>query len=208
MLQGALIGMVVGLVMAYLKWQKNKKRGASVLLAFASGGKAAGLEALNKTTPAMPEIKATQIVPQQERMAALAVIGDAGRIMQEIKLHRGKLKITAQVHGIALLGARVRGVSEASSQLTALATQMEQEGGSLMAAVKTKLRTYADLAGALDGSPLPPESGAAANRLTASENPMSSLVVMAALAMATEKVGGDAHVLRSKIRESTQAFDR
>lgn len=208
MLQGALIGLIVGGIMAYLTWQKNKKRGASVLLAFASGGKEEALRALNAATPAMPGLKANHVVPQQERMAALAVIGDGEAIMEEIKLHRGKLNLTAQVQGIGLLGARVRGVKEASGQLNELATKMEQEGGALMGAVKAKLRTYADLASALDETPLPPKSGAAAHRLTASESPMARLVIMAALANATERVGGDAQELRSKIRESTNAFDK
>jgi hypothetical protein len=207
MLQGALIGLIVGGVMAYLTWQKNKKRGTSVLLAFASGGKAAALKALNEATPAMPGLKANHLVAQQERMAGLAIIGDTDSIMQEIKLHRGKLNLTAQVHGIALLGARVRGVKEASGQLNELATKMEQEGGALMGAVKTKLRTFANLAAALDDTPLPPEAGTAAHRLSASEGPMARLVVMAALAKATERFGGDARVIRSKIRESTKAFD-
>jgi hypothetical protein len=172
-----------------------------------SGGKEAALKALNEQTPPMPALKANHIIPQQERMAALAIINDTDGIMREIQQHQGKLNLTAQVHGIALLGARVRGVREASEQLSALAAKMEQEGGALMGAVKTKLKTFADLAKALDDVPLPPESGTAARRLSASEGPMSRLVVMAALAKATERVGGDASDLRSKIRESTAAFD-
>ncbi len=207
MLQGALIGLIVGGIMAYLTWKKNKKRGASVLTAFAEGGREAALKALNETTPAMPGLKANHIVPQQERMAALAVIGETDCIMREIKAQGGKLNLTAQVHGIGLLGASVRGVEGASGQLDQLATKMEQEGGKLMGAVKTKLRTFAKLAAAIDNTPLPPEAGAAAHRLSASENPMARLVIMAALAKATERVGGDAGPLRAKIRESTNAFD-
>ncbi len=194
--------------MAYITWSKNKKRGSAVFEAYASGGKDAALKALNQATPAVITIKTKQLIPQQERMAALAIIDDREQIMREVAAHeQGKLAIMAQVHGIALLGASVRGVAEAPSQLEALATQLENEGGKLVGALKTKLRTFADLAGAMGDKPLSSDSGTAARRYSASEGPMARLVVMAALAKSMERAGGDATEIRTKIREFTNAFD-
>lgn len=208
MIQGALIGLVVGLVMAFITWQKNKKRGGSVLAALNEpNGQAAALAALNRSTAPTIKLNAQSMVAQRERMAALTLIGDGDAIVRELGQHDGKIGIVAQVHSIGLLGARVRGVANATSQLNELATRMETEGGRLTGVVKKTVRSLADLAAAIDGAPLPAESGARVRHLAASDSPMSRIVVQAALAQMIEAAGGDATAQRKVIRQTTRAFD-
>jgi hypothetical protein len=209
MLQGALIGLVVGLVMTIITWQKNKKRGGAVLEALETpNGEATALEALNRSTRSVSLVKLGDVVPQKERMAALAIIGDGSAIIREIDQHEGKDSVLAQVHSIALLGARLRGVPEAASRLDGLATRFEAEGGRLLGKAKSDVRALADLAAAIDGKHMPRPSEVAVRLLSTSASPMVRLVVLEALAQSAEAAGGDATAQREIIRKSTQAFDK
>ncbi|MEM9459798.1 MAG: hypothetical protein AAGF11_36815 [Myxococcota bacterium] len=209
MSQGAIIGMLVGVVMMLILMAKRRKRKDALLSTLEQQGPGPARALLDRTLPAMGTIPLGKIVDQCERMASLAIIGDTEALRAEIDRHEGKLTAIAQVNGLALLGLAIRSDDPAphAQALTELSARMDAEGGLMMKLVKDKLRTYAGIAQAITGQKVERKIHVNGRTLASKETGTPKIVLLQALARALEGTGGHSESLRAEVRASTRAFD-
>lgn len=210
MLQGAIIGAVVGLIMTIVMAQQRKKGAGSVLSALESSGKAAAREAIDKMQPAVTKIPTSKFVKLQERFAALAIIDDTDALEAEVNGVTGAKNVVVQLQGIGLLGLAVRADDPTpyAERLKAVSDEFERDGGKLMKLVKRNLRVYADIAAHLNGGNLADESKVSFGSL-AQKNSMLGVVLYQAMGMHHRANGNDsdANSCFEVVKAQTQAFE-
>ena len=210
MLEGAIIGAIVGLIGAVIALITSAKRRDAVLKQLATGDKQGARQALDQRLPAASKkLTLNDIVKQRERMAGLALVDDPAAIQAELDTLDGPLTAVTQVQTMGLIGLGLRGDAQAAAaRLGEVADKMEQEGGKMMGLVKKKTRSAARLAEGLAGTTIPPEEwpGLIGH---AKDSGMSQLVMWQALATALNKSGetSQATVFEEKVRQRTRAFE-
>jgi len=210
MLQGAIIGLIVGIIMTVVMLLRRKGLQKQVLDLLARGDVAGARLYLDRKVPPVSKIPLNKINDQRDRMAALAAINDTAALEQEVAAHDGKLTATVQVDAVALFGIALRAgdPGPAVDRLDALATKMEQEGGALMGLVKKQTRAWADLGRGLQGQALTAEQRTAVGGLT-NHGGLVQLLVWQGLYKAFEAAGTPEHgqQYRAQVQALTQAFD-
>jgi hypothetical protein len=212
MLQGALIGAVVGLVMAFMMVQQRRGLLKSVLGALAQSGPAAARTVLDGKVPQLQVVKLRDIDKQRQRMACLVLIGDVDAVEREVAQHTGDLTAITQVDAVAYLGLALRTDGERRARsiaaLDAIATKMEQEGGMLMGVVKKKTRALAALGHGLLRQPIPLDQKLQVDTM-AREKSSSGLIISQALGVSLAMLGrtdlAEPHLAR--VRSETSAFE-
>jgi hypothetical protein len=209
MLQGAIIGAIVGSIMMLVMFLKRRKRKDVLLQTLEHEGQSAARAELDRMIPAIGAIPINKIVDQSERMASLAIIGDTVALQAEIDGHSGKLTAVAQVNGLALLGLAIRSDDPAphAQALTELSAKMDAEGGALMKLVKDKLRTLAGIAQAIAGQQVDRDVHSRGRTLASKEMGTPKIVLLQALVRAAERTGENPEPLRAEVRTLTSAFD-
>lgn len=209
MSQGAIIGMIVGLIMTLMVLAKRRKRKDALLSTLEQQGPGPARAELDRMIPPVGTIPLGKIVDQCDRMASLAIIGDTEALRAEIDEHEGKLTAVAQVDGLALLGLAIRSEDPAphAQALTELSARMDAEGGALMKLIKDKLRTYAGIAQAIAGQKVERKIHVQGRTLASKETGTPKIVLLQALARALEGTGGNGDSLRAEVRALTRAFD-
>lgn len=210
MLEGMIIGAVVGLIGAVVALITNAKRRDAVLKHLEAGDREAARAALDKRLPpATKKLSLNDILKQRERMAGLTLLGDTASIQSELAGLSGPLTAVTQVSCLGLLGLALRAEpGPAAAQLAELAAKMEREGGKMMGLVKKKTRACALLASSMAGAGIGPEEWKSLHSLTR-EQGMCQLVLWQALATALRKSGdtSQAATYEEKVRQRTRAFE-
>lgn len=208
MLQGAIIGAIVGVIMMLVMYVKRSKRKGALLKTLEEQGQAAAKAELDRMIKPVGAIPISKIVDQCERMASLAIIGDTAALQAEVDGHSGKLTAVAQVNGLALLGLAIRSDDPAphAQALTELSAKMDAEGGALMKLVKEKLRTYAGVAQAIAGQPVDRSIHSQGRTLAGKEMGTPKIILLQAMVRAAEGAGENAEPLRAQVRALTSAF--
>lgn len=210
MLQGAIIGAIVGLVMTIVMAQQRKKGAGKVLSTFAASGKAAAREAVDAMQPAVTKVTANKFLKLQERFAALAIIGDTDAIEAEMTGLTGAQNVVVQLKAVGLLGLAVRADDPApyAARLKEVSDAFERDGSKLMKLVKRNLRVFANLADKLAGGTLEDESKVAFGSL-AQKNSMTGVVLYQAMGMHHQANGNerDAASCFEVVKAQTQAFE-
>jgi len=212
MLQGAIIGAIVGLVVVFMAAQQRRKLLTKVLAALARGGPTAARAQLDTSVPPTQELKLRDIDKQRQRMACLAIIGDVEGLAREIELHQGPLTAVVQVNRVGHLGLALRSQGEqrdrAIAALDEIATRMEREGGALMGMVKKQTRAIATVGRGLLGQPIPTELWLPADTMSREKSAVG-LIVSQALgeALAAIKRIDRAEPYFMRVRAATQAFE-
>lgn len=213
MLEGAIIGAIVGLVMAFMAMQQRRGLLTKVLAALDRGGPTAARAQLDTSAPPTQELKLRDIDKQRQRMACLALIGDVEALVREIEIHRGLLTAVVQVNRVGHLGLALRSQGEQRARTIAaleeLAARMESEGGALMGIVKKQTHAIASVGRGLLGQPIPTELWVTANALS-KERSVVGLVISQALGEAFAAINrlDRAEPYFVRVRAATQAFER
>ena len=210
MLQGAIIGAIVALIVILVSVSKRKGAQKKLLAALQAGGAAAARPVLDKAYAPVEKLRLSQIVEQGERMAGLALIGDLHSLEAELAMHTGSLTAVAHVDALGLIGLAIRSPdpTSAAARLDELATKVEQEGGMTMGQVKKKTRALAALAQGVAGMPISPDHR---GRLAtvAGDGAMTALLIWQGLAQALYRMGDTAggEEFRQKVLAQTNAFE-
>jgi len=211
MLEGAIIGAIVGVIFSLVMLLARRGFRTKLLRALKEGGPEAARALLDRKVEPATKVGVNQILSQRERMAALALLGDVAALEQEIAGHRGTLTAVVQVNALGLLGVAVRSAdpADAARRLDELAAQMEREGGRTFALVKKKTRALAVLAQGLTGREIPSQTRMTLDSFSG-DGGMVQLLVWQATAQALEKTGQtqQAQGIRDKVRAFTDAFER
>ena len=209
MLQGAIIGAVVGIIMTIVINQQKKKGAGKVLGEYATSGQQAARAALDAMQPAVTKAATSKFQKLIERFAGLAIIDETDALEAEVNSLTGAKNVVVQLQAIGLLGLAVRAEdpSRYAAQLRDISDTFEKEGGKLMKLVKRNLRIYANLAEGLSGEAITEETRVQFGSL-APKNSMSGVVLYQARGMAHEASGqsADAAACFEVVKGHTQAF--
>ena len=210
MIQGALIGLIVGVILTVMRARSRKGIQAAVLGPLAAGDPAQARAALDKKIPPLTKIPNTKILEQRDRMAALTLLNDVQALEAETASHSGHITAVGQVNAIALLGVALRSAdpADAARRLEDLATRVETEGGRLLGLVKKQVRAFAVLARGLGGAPMSADALGPIAAL-ANESGVTQIVLWQALARAYAAAGQaqNAESYRARVQAVTQAFE-
>ncbi|MDH5492973.1 MAG: hypothetical protein OEY14_13545 [Myxococcales bacterium] len=150
MIQGAVIGFIVALVMVLMRASQQKKGGRKILAAMSLGAAEAraALDAYIK--PARGKVRTGRLLELLERLSWLAIIGAHDDLEQEAASLEGGLNVVTQLRAQAAVGLLVHRTEPRDlEQLRAVAARIEAEGGVLSKLVKATTRDLAIAAGGL-----------------------------------------------------------
>lgn len=210
MIEGAIIGAVVGMIFAVVMLLRRRRFRNDLLALIAENRREEARALLDRKIQPTKKVTISKLVGQRERMAGLTMLGDLDTLEEEVSDHHGPLTAEVQVDAIGLLGIAIRSVdpSDAARRLSELATRMETEGGRTMKLVKRKTRALAALAAGLKGEDIPSQ-----HRLTLDsfegDGGMVQILIWQALSLALLAAGqeGQARGLRKKVLALTRAFE-
>lgn len=209
MLQGAIIGAIVGVIMTIVINQQKKKGALKVLGELDSSGQQAARAALDAMQPAVTKVPTSKFQKVIERLAGLAIINETATLEGELSSLTGAQNILVQLKGIGLLGLAVRAddPSVYATQLRELSDQFEKDGGKLMKLVKRNLRIYANLAEGIGGAALTDETKLQFGNLAPS-NSMAGVIMYQARGMAAQANGQSTEAAScfDVVKAQTQAF--
>lgn len=209
MLQGAIIGAIVGIVMMFIQNQQKKKGAVKVLGELDSSGQQAARAALDAMQPAVTKVPTSKFQKVTERFAGLAIIDETAALQGEINGLTGAQNVLVQLQGIGLLGMAIRAEDPSvyATELRALSDAYDKDGGKLMKLVKRNLRVYANLAAGLSGEALTDETKLQFGSL-APKNSMAGIIMYQARGMAAQATGQstDAASCFEVVKGQTQAF--
>jgi hypothetical protein len=211
MLEGAIIGAVVGIAGGAIALYKQTGGAKKVLDAYASGGREAARLELDKRFRPRDKIPLGDFQKQMDRMALLAIIGETQALEGELARHDGALTVVTQVNATGLLGLILRGPDSAgaAARLEGLSRKMDEEGGRAFGLVKKKMRNLAELGRALASrQPLTSDHQLAIMPLTRTPG-AQGLLYKQALSVALKQTGlhEQANALAAQVRERTRAFE-
>ena len=104
MLEGMIIGAIVGLIAAALGLIRQKKLRKGILMALEAGNPRVARQELDRRHPPATKLSLGDIVNQRERMAGLALLNDPQSILREMSVHQGALAAVVQVGALGCLG--------------------------------------------------------------------------------------------------------
>lgn len=198
MLQGAIIGLVVGLVMVIVRAIQQKRGGTKVMAALRAGGPE-GRAALDAYVAPVRKASANKLLDLLERYSWLAVIGDHIALEQEAAGLEGHINIVSQLQAQAAVGLLAHRTEPRDlERLRAVADRIEREGGALSTLVKKQIRDLARIADTLQTSQLDVEAQQRVLGKARQSGPGTKLVLLRFVARAVEHAGGDASHLEQE----------
>ena len=154
MLEGAILGGIVGFIVAFMAGRKRLGAARRVNEAFRASGIDGARALLDDWIPPVSgEVAVSKLLNVMERLAALGVMGDLETLERELKSVSGALTVSVQLKTIGTVGLllgsedRQRWVTD----IEALATKVESEGGRMLTLVKRTTRFIARVGGELVG---------------------------------------------------------
>lgn len=212
MLQGAIIGAIVGVITALFMILMQSRRSGKFLAAIAAGQLDEARLLLDKWHPQVGKIPLSKILNQCDRMAGLTLVRDLTALDREVREHTGHLSAVGQVDSIGLLGLALLGSdpAEAAHRLGELANRVELEGGRSLSAVKKKVGRLAQLGRALAGDPLDDEAVQQLEKIAGAQGKLSKLVILQAIGEVFERAGkpAGAKTFKGRVRQETRAFEQ
>ena len=204
MLQGAIIGLVVGLTIAVVQYFRQKKGGTKVMAALRAGGPEARAALDGYVPPPSGKVAAGKLANYFERFSWLAIIGDLDTLERESASVQGMLSVRTQLQVMALMGLLGhRSEQRDVDALEQVAAHIEQEGGALLKLVKKQAADARSMARAMvRGEPLDTQ---ARQRLAGRANqsgPATKAVIFRFLARASEASGQDPRGFRQLADEA------
>lgn len=194
MLQGAIIGLVVGLVMVAIRFYKQGKGGQAIKEALKQGGPAAR-EALDKYVKPSPtgKVSANKLLDHIERFGWLAILGELQDLEQEGQAIQGGLSVTTQLQTQALAGllAHDPHPQRHVPAMDAVADRIESEGGMMLKLVKTTTGDICKMAHAIDGRGMDAEARKRLQGRAGQSSPAVRVVLLRLIARASELAGED-----------------
>ena len=199
MLQGAIIGLVVGLVMVLVRTIQQKKGGSSVMAALRAGGPGGRAALDGYVAPIHGKASANKLLDLLERYSWLAVIGDHDDLEREAASIEGHINIVSQLQAQAAVGLLAHRTEQRDlERLRAVADRIEQEGGALSKLVKKQVRDLAKVADALEHRQLDVEAQQRVLAKARQSGPGAKLVLLRFVTRVVEHCGGDATRLRAE----------
>ena len=197
MLQGAIIGLIVGLVMVVVRMVKAKRGGTKVVSALQRGGPE-GLAALDGyVKPVHGKVSATRLLDLLERYSWLAVMGAHDALESEAAQLHGHINVVSQLQAQAAVGLLAhRTEARDLARLREVADHIEAEGGALSKLVKKQLRDLELVSRALESRQLDVEAHQRVLARARQTGPATKLVLYRFVTRAVEQAGGDATHLR------------
>ena len=199
MLQGAIIGLVVGVVVFLVRTFQQRKGGSSVMGALRAGGPEGRIALDGYVAPIQGKVSATKLLELLERYSWLAVIGDHDDLEREAAGVEGHINIVSQLQAQAAVGLLAHRTEQRDlDRLRAVADRIEREGGALSKLVNKQVRDLAKIADTLENGQL---DGEAQQRVLARARqcgPGTKLVLLRFVARAVEKAGGNAAHLKQE----------
>lgn len=201
MLQGAIIGAIVGIVVVIVQMVRMRRGADKVMAALQQGGEGARSALDAWVSPVTPgkKVSANKLVDTFERFSWLALLGDLRALEEESAAVDGMLSIRTQAKAhalVALLAHRddprdVRALEE-------VADTIEREGGAMLGLVKKNTRELLALAHAKLGRGL---DTTARDRLVSrarQSSPASKVVLLRFATVVTRAAGHDASALEAE----------
>lgn len=199
MLQGAIIGLVVGLVMVVVRTIQQKRGGTKVMAALRAGGPEGRAALDGYVAPVQGKVSANKLLDLLERYSWLAVIGDHDELEREAAQIDGHINIVSQLQAQAAVGLLAHRTEQRDlERLRAVADRIEREGGALSKLVKKQLRDLVSVADALDTRQLDVEAQQRVLAKARQSGPGTKLVLLRFVARALEYAGGDATHLKQE----------
>ncbi len=165
MLQGALIGAFVSVIIIVFRLMKQRNAAKSVLAGMTQGNPQAARAQLDQKYPAVQRLSTMNFQDQIERICWVAILGDVGSAERELQAYEGGLNLTTQVRafGYAALLAHRTDARDIQSMAHTLHL-IESEGGMMLGVIKKMTRDFASVAKALNNEQ--PIDADAVKRLT------------------------------------------
>ncbi len=205
MLQGAIIGLVVGLVMFIIRTVQQKKGGSSVMAALRAGGPEGRVALDGYVAPVHGKASANKLLDLLERYSWLAVIGDFDDLEREAEGLEGHINIVSQLQAQAAVGLLAHRTEQRDlERLRAVADRIEAEGGALSKLVKKQVRDLAKVADALETRQLDVEAQQRVVGKARQSGPGTRLVLLRFVARAVEHSGGNATLLKQEADQVMQ----
>lgn len=205
MLQGAIIGAVVGLVVFVFTAIKQKKGGSNVMAALRAGGPEGRVALDGYVSPVHGKASANKLLDLLERYSWLAVIGDFDDLEREAAGLDGHINIVSQLQAQAAVGLLAHRTEQRDlDRLRAVADRIEQEGGALSKLVKKQVRDLANVANALETRQLDVEAQQRVLGKARQSGPGTKLVLLRFVARAIEQSGGNAAHLKQEADQVMQ----
>ncbi|MCB9603986.1 MAG: hypothetical protein H6720_27005 [Sandaracinus sp.] len=201
MLQGAIIGAVVGIIMVFVQMARMRRGADKVMGALQQGGEGArpALDAWVKPVVAGQKVSANKLVDTLERFSWLALLGDFDALEEEGGNSDGMLGVRTQcqAHALAALIAH-RDLPRDVENLERVTETIEREGGALMGLVKKNTRDLLAMAHAKAGRGLDTASRDRVVSRARQSSPASKVVLLRLATVATRAAGQDASALEAE----------
>lgn len=205
MLQGAVIGLVVGIIMVAIRAYKQGKGGSAIKEALKQGGPAAreALDGYIKPSPT-GKVGASKLIDHLERFGWLAILGDLQALEQEGQAIQGSLTVMTQLQAQALAGllAHDPNPQRHIASMDAVADRIEAEGGAMLKLVKNLTRDMRAMSNAMAGQPMDPEARTRLSKRAQQCSPAVRVVLLRLIARATEIAGEDPTEYRAAADEA------
>lgn len=210
MLDGLIIGLVVGVVVMIYRAIKQGKGAKSVLAALDSGGPAAAREALDGyVAPVVGKVPQRLFLDLLERYSLLAVIGDFDGLEREARSIEGNVGVVTQLQAQAAAGLLAhRTEARDLEMMRGAAQRIEAEGGKLMGLVKKQLAQLAAVSAGLQQAHVPPEAVTAVHKRAKQAGKAARLVLMRYLGRVAEAAGADATPFQKDAAEALAALKK
>lgn len=192
MLQGAIIGMIVGLIMVAVRFVKQKKGAVAVLAALKEGGPDAR-QALDQWQPPIAgKIPAAKLINYLERLSWMAVIGDLQSLEQEGSTVQGSLTVMTQLQAQALAGLIAHRDNPTDREgLERVTARIHNEGGAMLGLVKKTTTDLNAMSRAIAGQGLDAQSKQRLLGRARQSGPAQKVVLLRLIAKATTAAGED-----------------
>ena len=207
MVQGAIIGLIVGLVLWAVRQSKQKKGGKAVLTALSAGGPEARAALDAYVPPVAGSARAGKLLDLLERFGWLAIIGEHDALARESDALTGHVNIVTQLQAHAAVGLIAHRAEAADlERLRAAVARLEAEGGALSGVVKKQLRDLRTVAEAGPSTPLDVEAQRRVVARARKQGPAAKIVLLRFVIRAVEASGGDATPLKQEAEDASSAL--
>lgn len=205
MLQGAIIGLVVGIVMVAVRFYKQGKGGQAIKEAIKEGGPAAR-GALDKyVAPSVNgKVSASKLLDHLERFGWLAILGDLHALEAEGQAIVGGLSVTTQLQAQALAGllAHDDNPQRHFASMDAVGHRINNEGGAMLKLVKNTTNDIWAMARAMAGDGMDAAARTRLEKRAGQSTPAVRVVLLRLIARATEVAGEDPSAQRAVADEA------
>lgn len=157
LLEGAIIGAVVGVAIALIKLYQQRKGGAKVMEAIRAGGPEARAALDGYVAPIYGKVSANKLLNTLERYSWLAILGDFDALESEAEAADGMLNVVTQLRLQAAAGLLAHRTEERDLRMMKDAhDRIHAEGGAMSALVKKIATQMVTLSQALQGGGIDP----------------------------------------------------